>query len=367
MKLKASLARLARRLMGLVAVVAGPVVAQVPVVIAGVTGCPTCRIDSRFLHELRVPDSEDGLVSPFRFVVDSAGRTYFADPFGTIGIRAFDANGRYLRTVGRRGSGPGEFRRTGALAVGRGDTLNVFHEGVSAFTPTGRFLHTRAVLDGALAQQALALPDGGFAVHASVGTVDAFGHPYHILGADLRIARSFGLPADQPARRGTWTDMRVLGGAANGTFWASRVNEYLLESWSLTGSPQLFIRRDVDWFRPWSAWNSRADIAPPPPRIIALDLDPSGLLWVASLLADVRWRAIDTRAAGPEGRMLTAVEGRGTFDTIIEVIDPATRRVIASRRFDNAFFGMAGGRAMEVLDRNGEVVVGVWQLSLSGR
>ncbi len=44
---------------------------------------------------------------------------------GTHGIRFFDAKGRYLRTSGRRGRGPGEYTNIAAIALLPGDSLLV--------------------------------------------------------------------------------------------------------------------------------------------------------------------------------------------------------------------------------------------------
>ncbi len=60
------------------------------------------------------------------FVVDDAGNLYISDGRGVDCIKVFDKTGRFLRTIGRHGQGPGEFdgigplsfvRATGELAV----------------------------------------------------------------------------------------------------------------------------------------------------------------------------------------------------------------------------------------------------------
>ena len=54
----------------------------------------------------------------------SDGHIVIAEP--RLGeLRWFDARGRHVRTVGRRGAGPGEFRHIGMVARGLGDTLIV--------------------------------------------------------------------------------------------------------------------------------------------------------------------------------------------------------------------------------------------------
>ena len=58
-------------------------------------------------------------------------------------LRAFDAQGRYLRTLGRAGGGPGEFRGLSELFLLPGDTVAAFdYQGarLSFFAPAGAFV-----------------------------------------------------------------------------------------------------------------------------------------------------------------------------------------------------------------------------------
>ena len=49
-------------------------------------------------------------------------------------LRLYDANGRFISRIGRRGSGPGEFRGRIALRDGPGDSVRVFDDGLSRWT-----------------------------------------------------------------------------------------------------------------------------------------------------------------------------------------------------------------------------------------
>lgn len=62
-------------------------------------------------------------------------------------VRVFDSEGKHLRTLGRAGDGPGEFRRPSALRVGAGDTLHVLESASSSgrlhvFALDGSFVRT---------------------------------------------------------------------------------------------------------------------------------------------------------------------------------------------------------------------------------
>ncbi len=85
---------------------------------------------------------------------------------GTSEVRFYDARGERLNTVGRRGSGPGEFEQIASLSVGPGDSLLVFDRStrrLSVLAPTGEMVRS-AMIDlgqGTLATRMIgALPDG---------------------------------------------------------------------------------------------------------------------------------------------------------------------------------------------------------------
>ena len=64
---------------------------------------------------------------------------------GTSEVRFFDAGGKRLQSVGRKGSGPGEFEQIASLAVGAGDSLLVFDRGtrrLSVLAATGEIVRS---------------------------------------------------------------------------------------------------------------------------------------------------------------------------------------------------------------------------------
>jgi 6-bladed beta-propeller len=72
-------------------------------------------------HEIQPLEGEEGeLFDPLDLAMNEAGTVYVKDQKPSV-IKVFDPGGRYLRSIGREGDGPGEFR-TAFLAV-RGDTL----------------------------------------------------------------------------------------------------------------------------------------------------------------------------------------------------------------------------------------------------
>lgn len=58
---------------------------------------------------IAVDSGESGMVNPRAVAVDAAGRLFVVDG-GPLVIKVFDQNGTFVRSIGREGAGPGEFR-----------------------------------------------------------------------------------------------------------------------------------------------------------------------------------------------------------------------------------------------------------------
>jgi sugar lactone lactonase YvrE len=79
-----------------------------------------------------------------RDIVADGDRTFVSD-HGSHAVRAFDADGRLLRTIGRAGAGPGELSRPTGLALspdGRLFVADSGHDRVQIFTRDGAFVST---------------------------------------------------------------------------------------------------------------------------------------------------------------------------------------------------------------------------------
>ncbi|MES2304849.1 MAG: hypothetical protein V4558_05050 [Gemmatimonadota bacterium] len=93
-------------------------------------------------HTFTMADGSPGqLNDPGAIVVDSKGNFYILDQKPAT-IKAYGSDGAFLRTIGKDGSGPGEFRQWGLLMIAH-DTL-VEHDPrqsrTSLFTTDGQFI-----------------------------------------------------------------------------------------------------------------------------------------------------------------------------------------------------------------------------------
>jgi hypothetical protein len=118
----------------------------------------------------------DGVTGAFRL---SDGRIVIANS-GSVELRVYDAQGQYLQTIGRRGGGPGEFRRPDHIRRAAGDTIEVWDAmlgPISVFDPQGRYVRRENIdLDRVMdtiglsraTERLTPLPDGSFVLHVTI-------------------------------------------------------------------------------------------------------------------------------------------------------------------------------------------------------
>lgn len=107
----------------------------------------------RFVEELRIGSENDdptGLSDVRGLVVDKKGNIWVLE-FSAQEIRLFDPAGHHLRTIGRKGQGPGEFIYADGMAMAP-DGLIWVHDPqngrFSIFTPDGKFARQQLAVSG---------------------------------------------------------------------------------------------------------------------------------------------------------------------------------------------------------------------------
>jgi hypothetical protein len=125
-------------------------VAEDGVTVAVNEGGPRYReelFDYELLLALQEDEREESLLfNPNRFLLGDDGRYYVADS-GNDRIAVFDEQGRYHHAIGRRGSGPGEFR-TFLLEEAREGVVTAFdlsNGTFNRFTTAGRLIESRGL------------------------------------------------------------------------------------------------------------------------------------------------------------------------------------------------------------------------------
>ena len=172
------------------------------------------RIEVTF-NLVRAIGSLDGQYDAFGNIwdvaLDGRGRTYVAD-VGQSHVTVFDDAGAYLRTIGRRGSGPGEFQQPMQIGIDKADTMFVFDVGLrrlSKFSPEGRFVVHAMLPDITAVGDIRFLPNGDIVL---VGFTPLLEATIHVFDRSLTKRRSFAQPAAVDVR---FFSESLLGGFAD--------------------------------------------------------------------------------------------------------------------------------------------------------
>jgi hypothetical protein len=173
------------------------------------------------------------------------------------------------------------------------------------------------------------LQDGSNLVTRSLPGVPETGYPINRYLPDGTLLASFGADSVQ-----TNLDLDLLTRvrvalSRGGAVWSAAPGQHVVELWNPeTGSKEGRLELEGDWFIPAEAWNYD-ERARPTSAIEGIWEDEVGLLWVLTRVADSQWEA---PAQANVERVLYAEEYGRIYDWIIEAVDAADGRVLATRR-----------------------------------
>jgi len=319
--------------------------------------CAECRIE--ILRSVALGDETgSGTIDHSESVAvrDSRGNFIVNGNYSTF-LKVFDRSGRFVRTIGREGGGPGEFRGVGAMDVLPGDTLVVFDWGTSRYSLFSA--HHEFLAAGPLPltpeQQVIAIPTGDFVFNSTMFSASEIGQPLHRVGRDGKLTLSFGSNSTVFRPDVPYLLSRAITRSRGSLLWSSLRTTYQVDLLdSRRGTTVRSLRRDVSWFPPatTSVPRGRAEEIEPKPFIFDVTEDSAGLLWVLIGVPDPEWRRAVTPAR--PGEHAQVLDDHGYRDTLLEVIDPAKGTVLATARMKErvSHFVSAGivGTVLEGID-----------------
>ena len=260
-------------------------------------------------------------------------------------IKVFGPGGEFVRTVGRSGSGPMEFRYARPIYADAQGNVHILD--IATETTVGAAFDLVGIRQIRMpqAEAIAAFPASGrYALSMWTNTGPAAGYPLHVVEGSS-VAVSFAAP-DPPiiGERGMpFSQHRVLAVGASGWIYSAKWHEYELEIWTDTG------RRIAGLVGPTlndpPALPGRITLEnPPPSRIMAVQEDTEGRLWVLIRERRSDWRKGVDPAVDPRGR--PGLRVKNGLDAVylgrIEVIDLKRAAIVARWRGDHHFIGFAG-------------------------
>jgi hypothetical protein len=315
------------------ALATGTISAQRVVEIPDRVTCGTCRVQvGPRLSLASTEDFLDGI--PQSVTEDASGRVYVVQQASDYPVLVYDQRGRFIRTLGRRGSGPGEFQSAGFAVTGPADSLAVWDYRLSRLTIL--------TSDGVVARSfpfagdasAILWTSQGFLINAHVATPDRVGLAYHLVDRLGRLIQSFGEIPDALSYGDLSPVSRRLTRLGPRSFLAATTSRRLrIELWNDD-------RRSREWSRPSTLFDTEASTARKrfPTRVNGLRYD-SGTLFILYAVADPNWSKGVRPKRLPDGEeTLEFLDVDRIFDTVIEVVDLREGKLITRTSLDEAWF-----------------------------
>lgn len=199
--------------------------------------CADCAIQLERVGVLQSGDGPGGIDgAPASIARDSRGRIYVTTPWvaGSELPYVFNAAGKYLQRLGKRGEGPGELLDPQVIAVDATDSVLVFDRGTGRLTVYGpdlSFARTAPEI-GISASSAARFPDGSLLVNRTVTALplhlyDSGGELVAAMGEEVEYRRD----GSASARRA----MFVVPSLSGGVWTARRAYRYEVCHWNPEG------------------------------------------------------------------------------------------------------------------------------------
>jgi hypothetical protein len=305
-----------------------------PVRIPDEPSCARCAITMKVIRTLDSP-ADAPVDRPWSVSIDNAGRYWMFLEQELPAV--YDAAGDFVRSLGRKGGGPGEYQFPQHILFA-GDSAAIFDYANARVTIVDGSLTPRRsvtikfqVINPVVVAWPTIVSGGGAMGRGAVGP------PFHRLslrGAEAED-RAFGSPSPFTEPATPYGSTHLFAPSADGRVWAALREGYNLSEWNADGSLARAIERRPSWF-PSKTGSRMGNPSTPPDAVIAgIELDGDGLLWVFLRTPAATWKE-GWPAMGPGQR---EVLGRSflyekMYKTMIEVIDPRARRVVARQEFD---------------------------------
>jgi len=323
----------------------------------GESRCASCRIVADSMGYMGYPEEQDinirWRVPPAR---DSRGQIFVSgsNSIASTAVFVFDSAGRYLHTIGRQGEGPGEFRGPiQQIQVGPTGLL-YFFEPIRVHTFDAnrrpeRVLNVPLAVASALTTTTI-LNDGRIVRSTAPN--------------QIAIIPATGPTSPPPAAvtlETADTTCRICGnrvvtrGLQRGTIWSMPANEYALDQHDLAGRLIVRLQRSAPWYRKWTIGQQNLSSRTPAELVevasrtimLAVRQESDGLIWTFIRVADPE-TPVPVGFTLPMDRDEQDEFYRKYFATYVEVIDPVTRQVLATRKFKPLLYPIGDGSAVRV-------------------
>jgi hypothetical protein len=328
--------------------------------------CETCAIRIEPIVRLGTISDSAGFGITASVAASRSGK--YAVSSGTFPgqIQIYGPDGTFEVTVGKRGSGPGEFSGELLPAFDEQDSLHVIEQYGSRYSVFDAGLaHMRSVQLNTSVQRFCLERAGTLLAIAPLKEqrTISFIQIFSRAGESIQAFAPFAEDALDPR-----TMPQLVACDDQGGRWTTATPAYLIEKWASNGEREWRYEAEREWFPPArvagtgdAAEEAEADpgASPPIPHLVGLTSDELGRLWVFVSVADSEWQPL-TQGGEPDPQRST--------DTIVELIDPGENSIIARGRFDESLLPLGTDRAYSIFEESsGDRRIQIWRLQLRNR
>ncbi len=275
-------------------------------------------------------------------------------------LQVFDDHGRFVRRVGRRGDGPGEFSRVidAHVVDGRLVALDQAGSTWSIFSLAGESIERRPY---GYAPGPFVPIGGSHVVVVSMDrSPDVAGLPLHLADIDSGVpSLHFGSGPDRDRNRdnGPYSD-NVAGSVASrpGTVWWGTADSPRVEEWSTEDELLRVVDGELPWFPEVTASSDPAT-EPPSTLLRSMALDGREYLWMMVRTADPRWRDVELERTA-DGYRIPPERRADYMDTRLDIFDLEERRHLGRYVWDSPY--------ARLIDLGGEPAVSIVEYTREG-
>ncbi|MGH7470236.1 MAG: 6-bladed beta-propeller [Longimicrobiales bacterium] len=218
-----------------------------------ISGPPACTLCVITVQAVAVIGDREGPGQVYQQSVirrDARGNFLLISNTEPARVQIFDSVGRFVRSFGRKGLGPGEFQDA-RFVFFQGDTTRVFDVVARRLT---------ILTAGGSAVSTLSLPvaphgvvdvgAGRYVFAVLESSARNIGLPLHLYDSGSgRIIRSFGALSERVAPGAMMSRARQIGAAGKDAVWSAHVSTYMIEKWTTSGELVLQVDRRVSLVR----------------------------------------------------------------------------------------------------------------------
>lgn len=285
--------------------------------------CPPCSLE--LIHVVRLGSSSDPVARSTRMNIAQlrSGGFVLHAMLQAPQLARYSESGAFIRVYERAGRGPGELTAPLGPMTVLGDTLFVAAEDrLIGFDLELSHLHTRRL--NVPPNDVVLLGAGRGVIAYPLWQRGSYGLA-HLIDGDGRVTYTIETAANRGA---PMDDYRHLAPSWDGGFWVAPMNDNWLHKYSPSGELELALRVDRPWLVPWRGTVvGEGALVRPRPRVTGIREYAPGRLLVTAFVADSGW--VRREREDP----LTASDDRNAmYDTIIEIVDAGTGKILASLR-----------------------------------